>query len=64
VLAPTVDEQTGSAAEIIKAYRDQPTPVEPGLRWIKKSAAISPGWRAKPERIATLAMLTVVSRLV
>ena len=64
VLATTVDEQTCSDAEIIKAYRDQTTTVEPGFRWIKNPAAISPVWLEKPERIATLAMLTVVGLLV
>jgi hypothetical protein len=38
--------------------------VEPGFRWIKNPAAISPVWLEKPERIATLAMLTVVGLLV
>ena len=64
VLATTVDEQTCSDAEIIKAYRDQTTTVEPGFRWIKNPAAISPVWLEKPERIAALAMLTVVGLLV
>lgn len=36
----------------------------PGCRWIKKPAARSPGWLEKPERIAALAMLTVVGGLV
>jgi transposase len=64
VLATTVDEQTCSDAEIMKAYRDQTTTVEPGFRWIKNPAAISPVWLEKPERIAALAMLTVVGLLV
>jgi hypothetical protein len=38
--------------------------VEPGFRWIKNPAAISPVWLEKPERIAALAMLTVVGLLV
>jgi sterol desaturase/sphingolipid hydroxylase (fatty acid hydroxylase superfamily) len=38
--------------------------VEPGCRWIKNPAAISPVWREKPARIAALAMLTVVGLLV
>jgi transposase len=37
--------------------------VEPGFRWIKTPAAISPVWLEKPERIAALAMLTVVGLL-
>ena len=64
VLATTVDEQTWSDAEIMQAYRDQTTTVEPGLRWIKHPAAISPVWLEKPERIAALAMRTVVGLLV
>jgi transposase len=38
--------------------------VEQGFRWIKNPAAITPMWREKPERIAALAMLTVVGFLV
>jgi hypothetical protein len=38
--------------------------VEPGCRWIKNPAALSPVWLEKPERIAALAMLTVVGLLV
>jgi len=38
--------------------------VEPGFRWIKNPVAIVPVWREKPERIAALAMLTVVGFLV
>jgi transposase len=38
--------------------------VEQGFRWIKNPAAIQPVWLEKPERIAALAMLTVVGLLV
>ena len=38
--------------------------MEPGFRWIKHPAAIAPVWLEKPERIAALAMLTVVGLLV
>jgi hypothetical protein len=38
--------------------------VEPGFRWLKNPAAIAPVWLEKPERIAALAMLTVVGLLV
>jgi len=38
--------------------------VEPGFRWIKNPAAIAPVWLEKPERIAALAMLTVIGLLV
>jgi hypothetical protein len=40
------------------------TTVEPGFRWIKNPAAISPAWLEKPEQIAALAMLTVLGLLV
>jgi transposase len=64
VLATTVDAHTSADAEIVRAYRDQTTTVEPGFRWLKHPAAISPVWLEKPERIAALAMLTVVGLLV
>ena len=37
--------------------------MESGFRWIKNPAAISPVWLEKPERIAALAMLTVLGLL-
>jgi transposase len=64
VLATTVRPEVCSDADILKAYQDQNTTVEPGFRWIKNPAAISPVWLEKPERIAALAMLTVVGLLV
>jgi transposase len=64
VLATTIDESSGSDAEIVRAYRDQTTTVEAGFRWIKNPAAIHPVWLEKRERIAALAMLTVVALLV
>jgi transposase len=64
VLATTVSEQTCDDAEMVRAYRDQTTTVEAGFRWIKNPAAISPVWLEKRERIAALAMLTVVGLLV
>lgn len=51
-------------AEILQAYQEQHTTVEPGFRWIKNPAVISPVWLAKPERIVTLVRLTVVGLLV
>src|SRR4029434_1297629 len=51
-------------AEILQAYHDQHSTVEPGFRWIKNPAAITPVWLEKPERIAALAMLTVARVLV
>ena len=50
----------GGAAGLSGATHQRGT----GLRWIKNPAAISPVWLEKPERIAALAMLTVVSLLV
>jgi len=64
VLATTIDERRCSDAEIVQAYRDQTATVERGFRWIKNPAAISPVWLEKPQRIAALAMLTVVGLLV
>jgi transposase len=64
VLATTVPPEGGTNAEILQAYQDQNTTVEAGFRWIKNPAAIAPVWLEKPERIAALAMLTVVGLLV
>jgi len=60
VLATTVSAEACPDAEVLQAYQEQHTTVEPGFRWIKNPAAISPVWLEKPERIAALAMLTVV----
>ena len=64
VLATTVRAEVGSDTDILQAYQAQATPVESGFRWIKNPAAISPVWLEKPERIAALAMLTVLGLLV
>jgi len=64
VLATTVRAETCTDAEILQAYQEQNTTVEPGFRWIKNPAAIAPVWLEKPERIAALAMLTVLGLLV
>jgi len=64
VLATTVRAKTCTDADILQAYQEQNTTVEPGFRWIKNPAAISPVWLEKPERIAALAMLTVLGLLV
>jgi transposase len=64
VLATTVSADTCPDAEVLQAYQEQHITVEPGFRWIKNPAAISPVWLEKPERIAALAMLTVVGLLV
>jgi hypothetical protein len=52
-----------SDAQIVHAYQEQHSTVEQGFRWSKNPAAIAPVWREKPERIAALAMLTVVGLL-
>jgi transposase len=64
VLATTVPPEACTDAEILQAYQEQNTTVEPGFRWIKNPAAIAPVWREKPERMAALAMLTVLGLLV
>src|SRR5215510_10803895 len=50
VLATTVPAEVCSDTDILQAYQDQNTTVEPGFRWIKNPAAIAPVWLEKPER--------------
>jgi len=64
VLATTVRPEGCTDTELLQAYQAQHLTVEPGCRWIKNPAAISPVWLEQPERIAALAMLTVVGLLV
>ena len=64
VLATTVPPDVCTDTEILEASQEPHIPVEPGFRWSKNPAAISPVWLEKPERIAALAMLTVVGLLV
>jgi len=64
VLATTVPTEACGDTEILQTYQEQNTTVEPGFRWIKNPAAIAPVWLEKPERIAALAMLTVLGLLV
>src|SRR4030095_4267297 len=64
VLATTLRPEECTDAEMLQAYQEQHVTVEPGFRWIKNPAAISPVWLEKPERIAALAMLTVLGLLV
>jgi transposase len=64
VLATTVRPEVSTDTELLQAYQEQHTSVEPGFRWIKNPAAIAPVWLEKPERIAALAMLTVIGLLV
>jgi hypothetical protein len=45
-------------------HRLRGTTVEPGFRWIKNPAAVSPTWLEKPEWIAALVTVTVVGLLV
>jgi transposase len=60
VLATTVSDEICTDAAILEAYQEQHTTVESGFRLIKNPAAISPVWLEKSERIAALAMLTVL----
>src|SRR5499426_1722617 len=64
VLATTMQPEGCTDTEMLQAYQEQHITVEPGFRWIKNPAAISPVWLEKPARIAALAMLTVVGLLV
>jgi hypothetical protein len=64
ILATTVGSEGCTDAEMLQAYQEQPITVEPGFRWSKNPAAISPVWLEKPARIAALAMLPVVGLLV
>jgi transposase len=51
VLATTLRPEECTDAEMLQAYQEQHITVEPGFRWIKNPAAISPVWLEKPERI-------------
>jgi transposase len=64
VLATTRRSEVCTDVELLQAYQAQHITVEPGFRWLKNPAAIRPVWLEKPERIAALAMLTVVGLLV
>jgi transposase len=64
VLATTVSPEVSTDTELLQACQEQHTSVEPGFRWLKNPAAIAPVWLEKPERIAALAMLTVIGLLV
>jgi hypothetical protein len=64
VLAPTVRPEVSTDTELLQTYQEQYTSVEPGLRWSKHPAAIAPGWLEQPERLAALAMRTVIGWLV
>jgi hypothetical protein len=60
VLATTLRPEAWTDTEMLQAYQEQRITVEPGCRWIKNPAAISPVWLEKPERSAALAMRTVM----
>ena len=64
MLATTVSPETSTDAEILRASQEQHTTEEPGCRWMKNPAAISPVWREQPARMAALALRTVVGLLV
>jgi transposase len=64
VLATTVGAEVCTDTELLQAYQEPHITVEPGLRWIKNPAAIAPVWLEKPERMAALAMLTMVGLLI
>src|SRR5207244_8360842 len=64
VLATTVSMEACTDAEILQAYQEQHTTVEPGFRWMKNPAAISPVRLVDEARIAALAMHTVLAPLV
>ena len=64
VLATTLRSEECTDVEMLQAYQAQPITVEPGCRWSKHPAALSPVWREQPARIAALAMLTVGGWLV
>ena len=64
VLATTVRPEVCTDVQLLQVYQEQNSTVEPGLRWITNPAAITPVWLEKPERIAALAMRTVVGLLV
>jgi hypothetical protein len=64
VLATTRQPAGCPDAARLQAEQAQHSPVEPGVRWLKNPAAISPVWREQPARIAAWAMLTVVGVLV
>jgi hypothetical protein len=60
VLATTRRSEACTDVDRLQADQEQPITVEPGCRWIKNPAAISPGWLETPARMAAWAMLTVV----
>jgi transposase len=64
VLATTVGPEVCTDAEMLQAYQEQHITVEPGFRWIKNPAAISPVWLETPARMAAFAVRTVVGLLV
>ena len=64
MLATTVSAEVWPDAEILQASQEQHTTVAPGFRGSKHPAAIAPVWLEQPDRIAALAMRTVVGLLI
>jgi hypothetical protein len=64
VLATPLRSAVCTAVERLQADQEPHSTVAPGVRGIKNPAAISPGWREKPERMAAVARRTVVGLLV
>ena len=64
VLATTVGAESCTDAELLQAYQEQHTTVEPGFRWIKNPAALSPVWLEQAARSAAWARLPVMGLLV
>ena len=58
VLATTLRSEEWTDGEMLQADQARHITVEPGFRWRKPPAAISPVWREQPARIAALARLT------
>src|SRR5262249_57885318 len=64
VLATSLRPEECTDTELLQAYQEQHITVEPGFRWIKNPAAISPVWREETERMAAWGLRTGVGVLV
>lgn len=49
---------------MLHAYQEPHPTGDPGFRWLQNPAAIRPVWLEQPERMAAVALLTVVGFLV
>src|SRR5262249_60928432 len=56
VLATTLRSEACTDVERLQAYQEQHITVEPGFRWIKHPAAITPVWPEKTPRISAVEM--------